>query len=477
MNWVKQCQQKVKSWLCDTPESFTSAFREKEQMKERLEAALDQSTKRKGRAALVLAAAVILGVGGFAVWGISPTQKQTDTLRVLCVAPEYTGRYSEFKAMEKAKARFTATWPDVELTVEYFFIDESSAQNEEKLTQLRTQIMAGDGPDVLFSTGDLFLQNPAKQMEAGVFCDLTPYMEAEEEDLPPLKELVLQSGQRRGEQYVIPITYRVDFLNSTAERFARYGIDPGAVADRQAYLDTMQHFLEQNPQLSWSGGNRANADYVLAQTFVSLFPELCDLQNERLPLEDAQVRQWLELCRLEYERVNAYPRDASEQMPPEDQLRLLGLQQMNAVKQGETVDYLVARNQQGGTTGIVGQWAGVLASSKNQLNGWHFIRTMLDEEVLWAGTSEGENCGWVLQGSEEIVSQQISATRPLETLYGGTLGLEHYMDQVGQASAVVFTVEPYEVLLETFRPYFEGTAGYEECAQKAQNYWQIYRTE
>ena len=174
MNWVKQCQQKVKSWLCDTPESFTSAFREKEQMKERLEAALDQSTKRKGRAALVLAAAVILGVGGFAVWGISPTQKQTDTLRVLCVAPEYTGRYSEFKAMERAKARFTAAWPDVELTVEYFFIDESSAQNEEKLTQLRTQIMAGDGPDVLFSTGDLFLQNPAKQMEAGVFCDLTP---------------------------------------------------------------------------------------------------------------------------------------------------------------------------------------------------------------------------------------------------------------------------------------------------------------
>ena len=51
------------------------------------------------------------------------------------------------------------------------------------------------------------------------------------------------------------------------------------------------------------------------------------------------------------------------------------------------------------------------------------------------------------------------------------------MDQVGQASAVVFTVEPYEVLLETFQPYFEGTADYEECAQKAQNYWQIYRTE
>ena len=336
--------------------------------------------------------------------------------------------------------------------------------------------MAGDGPDVLFSTGDIFLQNPAKQMAAGVFCDLTPYMKAEEE-LPSLKELVLQSGQERGEQYAIPLTYWVESLNSTAERFALYGIDPGAVSDRQAYLDTMQHFLEQNPQLSWSGGNRANADYVLAQTFVSLFPELCDLQNESLPLEDAQVRQWLELCRLEYERVAAYPRDASEQTPPEDQFRLLGLQQLNAVKQGEPADCLVAHNQQGGTTGIVGQWAGVLANSKNQLNGWRFIRTMREEEVLWTGTSERDNYGWVLQGSEDFVSQQVSSTKPLETLYGGSLWLERYMDQVGQTSAVVFTMEPYETLLETVQPYFEGTASYEDCAQKAQNYWQIYRTE
>lgn len=477
MNWLERWRQKATNWLSDTPESFTSAFHEKKQMKERLEAALDQSTKRSGRAALVLAAAVILGLGGFAVWGISPTQKQTDALRVLCVAPEYTGRYSEFKAMEKAKARFAAAWPDVELTVEYFFIDESSVQNEEKLTQLRTQIMAGDGPDVLFSTGDIFLQNPAKQMAAGVFCDLTPYMKAEGEELPSLKELVLQSGQERGEQYAIPLTYWVESLNSTAERFALYGIDPGAVSDRQAYLDTMQHFLEQNPQLSWSGGNRANADYVLAQTFVSLFPELCDLQNESLPLEDAQVRQWLELCRLEYERVAAYPRDASEQTPPEDQFRLLGLQQLNAVKQGETADCLVAHNQQGGTTGIVGQWAGVLANSKNQLNGWRFIRTMLEEEVLWTGTSESDNYGWVLQGSEDFVSQQVSSTKPLETLYVGSLWLERYMDQVGQTSTVVFTMEPYETLLETFQPYFEGTASYEDCAQKAQNYWQVYRTE
>ena len=449
MNWLERWRQKATNWLSDTPESFTSAFHEKKQMKERLEAALDQSTKRSGRAALVLAAAVILGLGGFAVWGISPTQKQTDALRVLCVAPEYTGRYSEFKAMEKAKARFAAAWPDVELTVEYFFIDESSVQNEET----------------------------AKQMAAGVFCDLTPYMKAEREELPSLKELVLQSGQERGEQYAIPLTYWVESLNSTAERFALYGIDPGAVSDRQAYLDTMQHFLEQNPQLSWSGGNRANADYVLAQTFVSLFPELCDLQNESLPLEDAQVRQWLELCRLEYERVAAYPRDASEQTPPEDQFRLLGLQQLNAVKQGETADCLVAHNQQGGTTGIVGQWAGVLANSKNQLNGWRFIRTMLEEEVLWTGTSESDNYGWVLQGSENFVIQQVSSTKPLETLYGGSLWLERYMDQVGQTSAVVFTMEPYETLLETFQPYFEGTASYEDCAQKAQNYWQIYRTE
>ena len=69
MNWLKRWRQKATNWLSDTPESFTSAFHEKKQMKERLEAALDQSTKRSGRAALVLAVAVILGLGGFAVWG------------------------------------------------------------------------------------------------------------------------------------------------------------------------------------------------------------------------------------------------------------------------------------------------------------------------------------------------------------------------------------------------------------------------
>lgn len=96
-------------------------------------------------------------------------------------------------------------------------IPRGGERRELMITRLRTEIMAGDGPDVLilsnyaWADGEIksLVPYPEKAMADGKFLDLTGYLERPSYMKPEeLTETVLKGGQYDGKQMILPLTYR-----------------------------------------------------------------------------------------------------------------------------------------------------------------------------------------------------------------------------------------------------------------------------
>lgn len=124
--------------------------------------------------------------------------------------------------MEDAVSYTRQKDPKITIEVEYISSDEENRETE--LQKLRTQIMAGKGPDVYildnmaYATSDKAMplfENPYKTMQSGALASLNRYMEKDSywEESTYQKEF-LNAGQYNGKQYIIPLSCEYTFLIS-----------------------------------------------------------------------------------------------------------------------------------------------------------------------------------------------------------------------------------------------------------------------
>ncbi len=134
-------------------------------------------------------------------------------------------------------------FPDV--SFEFVTVPDDSASDprvreaeEAALTKLRTEIMSGRGPDlfVLNAIHLRLIQDPDKQMRAGVFADLAPYLDTIAAEAT-LNETVLAAGQADGAQYLLPLYYTVPGVAVPAEALA--GFDAGETPSPAAFLEKL----------------------------------------------------------------------------------------------------------------------------------------------------------------------------------------------------------------------------------------------
>lgn len=106
------------------------------------------------------------------------------------------------------------------------------------LTKLRTEIMSGRGPDlfVLDASNLRLLQGPDKQMRAGVFADLAPYLDTIAAEAT-LNETVLAAGRVGEAQYLLPLYYTVPGVAVPAEALA--GFDAGENPSPADFLEKL----------------------------------------------------------------------------------------------------------------------------------------------------------------------------------------------------------------------------------------------
>lgn len=150
---------------------------------------------------LLLGAGLLSACAGDAGGGTEPT----DELVLYC--PPSLSSY-----LVRPQIAFTSLYPEVRLTVRDFADDESYQQ------VLRTELMAGKGPDlVLFRDYDLW--DVYKMMDAGVLCDLDPFLEADESfALAPFYQRIFNGGYYKEQRLFIPLSFETSrpFLQDQA---------------------------------------------------------------------------------------------------------------------------------------------------------------------------------------------------------------------------------------------------------------------
>lgn len=138
-----------------------------------------------------------------------------------------TGR-SSASFCNQLLSSFKTAYPNIVFRLETLPVSSSDPMEREaveaKMEKLRTEIMSGRGPDLfLLSAHDrLLIADPDKSMRAGVFLDLSPYMEQLAKDLD-LNETVLAAGAVGDAQYLIPLSYSLPGVVAAAEHLAGCG--------------------------------------------------------------------------------------------------------------------------------------------------------------------------------------------------------------------------------------------------------------
>ena len=126
------------------------------------------------------------------------------------------------RTVEEAADYMMEKDPDMEVKIQ--FLPDNQEKRETEIQKLRTQIMAGDGPDVYLldnlredttvSQTPLF-ENPYKTMQSGALASLERYMEEDTYwENGTYKKEFLTAGQYEGKQYMIPLSCSYEVLMS-----------------------------------------------------------------------------------------------------------------------------------------------------------------------------------------------------------------------------------------------------------------------
>src|SRR5699024_885402 len=82
--------------------------------------------------------------------------------------------------LDAAVTLYNQEHPDQLVTVEKIFTDNSDTARDNETRQMLTEVMAGEGPDLIFFIDDSM--DIEKMARRGVFADLEPYFEADNFD-------------------------------------------------------------------------------------------------------------------------------------------------------------------------------------------------------------------------------------------------------------------------------------------------------
>lgn len=170
------------------------------------------------------------------------------------------------------------------MDIEVEYLPASGTARETALTRIRTECMAGQGPDVFFcvcpefasgSKAQALFPFPQKAMRSGLFLPLNEYIQnarfMQWEDLLPA---VMEAGKYGGEQMILPLTYTFQ-----VSMFDKTSID-----------------LKQDLPLTWEEAVSSNEPVLLAAEnqdycfyFGDVFGELADYGQDTLSFTEEEL--------------------------------------------------------------------------------------------------------------------------------------------------------------------------------------------
>lgn len=269
----------------------------------------------------------------------------------------------------------------VETEYEFLVLPNNTEDRETELTRLRTEIMAGEGPDAFILNAtipgyvtDLSTMEPTealfpnveKSMYSHLFLDVEEMVQNSEIiDLESCNKTVMDVGVTGEGRFVLPLTYT----------FSGLILDPSILND-PAYVFTTLDELLQSDEEALKG--------IMAWGTFRLFPDclglLADYTGQNLLVTQDALQQAIEQA----DALSAFQDEAYSQSPALYQGgRTIGANHLMSLAREET-EYAVLSipNPQGGVTAAVTFYAAINANAAHPQEAFDFIELLYSEELV-----------------------------------------------------------------------------------------------
>lgn len=339
----------------------------------------------------------------------SPTEDETIHL-ILLIESEGTSEFCTNHYPEKYVAEYEKDHPSVEIQIEKLPYDVE--EREPVLQRIRTEIMAGKGPDIFLlptcpvgsdydlDTGNAYLeplfQNVEQSMYGEKFLDISQYYDADMElDKEGLNQAVMDGGCAGDARYVLPLRYTVPVALADVSALKERKIDVNSLSSSvESFFSTLVAYGDGSisPQFQ--------------STFFCAFPEIYDYKREKVTLEQEKMTSFINVYR-EYVALSAdcpvFPPDNSKDIEVnretplvldnlgEDVLVLTALSRLS----GEETGVIPLNTFDGTLTASVTYWCAVGNSCEHPQEAYDFISHFLspdfqkDQTALGLGSCPG----------------------------------------------------------------------------------------
>lgn len=322
------------------------------------------------------------------------------------------------------------------VTVELEFLPYYSQPRETRLQSLRTEIMAGKGPDLyLLPTGDLkgedgdmphLFRNVEQAMRSNLFLDLSSYYGSDVDlKTEELQQSIMDAGVLNGKRYVLPLGFNTSMLTANIKKCQALGIDLDRI-ENEGIL-ALYDEAEKAGTLPVS----FNA-YLPAYTMcnMTMFPHLFDYDSGSVLLTEQEVEEIMGKTNYFFESQGDYSPEPfsstvgiykmfhypfifeTEQAFSAE--KLSGLAETMGLSKYLDIDLAVfpLRATDGSLVANVSYWGAVNANCQAPAAAYDFLRLFLTPEVqLGQGFGSGfktklrdvtRTCGWPVRTKDSL---------------------------------------------------------------------------
>lgn len=440
----------------------------------------------------LLAAGLLLGLGCGCTAQPAEETTQED---VMVICAELRDYRSVMKGVNYYSVRY---YPNAQFEMLWLPDPQVDPEGREQLIrQLRTQIMAGEGPDVFLLRGTDSLLNPSDSSEylfedlhkaqtAGLFCNLTELLS--EADFAALIPALEQYKTNNEPLYLLPLGYlplTVSYTDKTPEAFARVAQSTSPLLD---YLPELINAAGQSHESELSG---------LAQA-LPLAGGTGDLSET---IDRADFVALLRLQKQLMQTGGAAPSTISSlktSLTGGDSLCWTGLplydpflEQASLLAAQNSEPYFAAvPNLEGGVTAMATSYVGVRANSTHLDQARELIQTLLSEHIQTWETNFPNPGYRELSSADQglpVCKTALAAMLRDRNRYGPAGGfvwgeisdstIARYEEFQNSVTDITLVDRRFERYLTICAPYFAGTQSEELTLEALQREFVIYADE
>ena len=392
--------------------------------------------------------------------------------------------------LDAAVIQYNQRHPDNPVTAEKIFTDGSDTVRDEQTRRMLAEVMAGEGPDLIFFVDDSM--DVEKMARRGVFADLEPYFEADNFDWSGYNQTVMDAGVWDGHRLVIPLEYQIPMLYTSRTALEETGFSV-------ENCDTFKGFLSEAEKVQNTPGQTRS----LFRTILA-FHDFA--QYAGIPYID-YARQQADLSFPELERGTEIHKNLTDLHYDEDALSgaadirdgsalwihplftldgfLMGAGVINTFDEAVMMPI---RDIEGEIQAEITCSVAVRNSSPNLQNAYNFIKFLLSEEF------QQETLDWrytafsVLNSANEAYYrlQTVERSSPIVAKGSNPYGFESFdapqedfdelMSYTGQITGAFYTSSQTQ-FLDLMQGYLSDETSYKDAVDAAESRLNIYLSE